>query len=136
MLYAPSGAGPLPPQLRPAFAIALRLTCFGAASHGAPLKAATPLLYCPAPDRYTAAGETVLAGSLITIAAVRVPIALGANVMLMLQLAPGASDPMQLFVCAKSLAPDPVIWRLEIICASASLLVSTAVSAALVVPWL
>ena len=25
---------------------------------------ASPLLYCPAPDRYTAAGETVLAGSL------------------------------------------------------------------------
>jgi hypothetical protein len=82
-----------------------------AASHEtatqSPNAASEKLPYCPVPDRYTAVGAPVLAGSLITTSAVLVPIPFGVNVTLMLQLAPGASDPTQLFVCAKSPAFVP-----------------------------
>jgi hypothetical protein len=65
----------------------------------------------PVPARVTVWGLP-LASSVIDNEAVRLPLALGENATLMLQLLPAATEPPQLFVSAKSPAFVPVIAML------------------------
>jgi len=61
----------------------------------------------PVPVRLTVCGEFE-AWSVIKIEPVRVPDAVGVNVTVSVQLAPGPSDAPQLFVCAKSPVAAPM----------------------------
>ena len=92
--------------------------------------------YRPVPDRFTVWG-LFEAPSTMVIFAVRVPTSLGVNVTVIVQLDPvdkGLSD-AQLSVSVKSLALVPPFVMLEMVYETLSLLVRTAVMAALVVPW-
>lgn len=72
--------------------------------------------------------------SLTLSAAVRVPLAVGLNVTLMLQLAPAPKELPQLWVCAKSPTLVPVIAIPLIVKVLVPTLVSVTVIAGLVVP--
>ena len=65
----------------------------------------------PVPDRLTACGLP-LALSVMLTEAVRLPLAAGVNVTLIVQLLPAATELPQVLVCAKSLALVPVSARL------------------------
>jgi hypothetical protein len=66
--------------------------------------------------------------------AVRVPVAVGVKVTLMMQLPAGATLDPQLLVCAKSPGFVPVRLMLVMLSAVASVLASVTACAALVVP--
>jgi hypothetical protein len=72
----------------------------------------------PVPTSVTVCGLAgVVASSVIVSDPVRKPVVAGANVMLMVQLAPAATLPLQLFDCANSAADVPLVplaVRLEI----------------------
>jgi hypothetical protein len=65
---------------------------------------------------------------------VRVPVALGVNVTLIVQDAPAATDVPQLFVCAKSPVLVPVMAILVTLNAALPVLLNVTACAALVVP--
>jgi hypothetical protein len=73
--------------------------------------------------------------SLMEMDAVRFPAAVGVNVTLIVQLAPGRTEVPQVFVCAKSAASAPVMVTpiIESV-AFGFVLLSVSVCAALVVP--
>ena len=64
----------------------------------------------------------------------RLPLAPGVNVMLMVQFAPGASGDVQVLVCAKSDALVPLIAMVLIVSEPDPLLVTVTFCAALVAP--
>src|SRR5437773_406151 len=72
--------------------------------------------------------------SLMLTAAVRVPLAVGLNVTLILQLAPAANELPQVWVCAKFPALVPVIAMLLMVKIAVPVFLSVTVLAALVVP--
>jgi len=76
--------------------------------------------------------------SLMLIEAVRMPLAAGVKVTLMVQFPPAATELPQVLAWAKSLALGPVIARLEIVKAPLPMLPRAMVRVALVVPtgWL
>src|SRR5437667_259797 len=72
--------------------------------------------------------------SMMLIAAVRVPLAVGLNVTLIPQLAPAANELPQVWVCAKFPALVPVIAMLLMVKIAVPVFLSVTVLAALVVP--
>ena len=80
----------------------------------------------PVPVRLTVWGLP-LALSVRVMAAVRVPLAAGVKVTLIVQLAPAATLDPQLLVCAKSLALVPVAARLVRVKAALPVLLSVTV---------
>ena len=86
----------------------------------------------PVPDRLTACGLP-LALSVMLTEAVRLPLAAGVNVTLIVQLLPAATELPHVLVCAKSLALVPVSARLVMFKAALPVLVSVTVWAVLVV---
>ena len=80
----------------------------------------------PVPDRLTACGLP-LALSVMLTEAVRLPLAEGLNVTLIVQLALAATELPQVLVCAKSLALVPVSARLEMLKAELPVLFSVMV---------
>ena len=97
-------------------------------------RAAVPV---PVPERLTVCGLP-LALSVMVTEAVRLPLAEGMNVTLIVQLAPAATLAPQLLVCAKSLELAPVSAMLVMFSVVPPLFVSVAAWALLVVPraWL
>ena len=91
----------------------------------------------PLPDKLTACGLP-LALSLMLSEAVSLPLAVGVNVTLIVQLAPAASELPQVLVWAKALALAPVIATLVMLNVAVPLFVRVTVEAALLVPtaWL
>ena len=91
----------------------------------------------PVPERLTVCGLP-LALSVMLTEAVRLPLAAGVKVTLMVQLAPPATEPPQVLVCAKSLALAPVSAMLVMFSVVPPLFVSVAAWALLVLPsaWL
>src|SRR5256712_7404189 len=72
--------------------------------------------------------------SLMLTAAIRVPLAVGLNVTLILQLAPAANELPQVWVCAKFPALVPVIAMLLMVKLAVPVFLSVTFFAALVVP--
>jgi hypothetical protein len=68
----------------------------------------------PVPERLTLCGLPVALSARVR-DAVRVPLAAGVKVTLIVQLAPAATEPPQLLVWTKSLALVPVTARLEML---------------------
>ena len=80
----------------------------------------------PVPVRLTVWGLPVALSVRVT-AALRVPLAAGVKVTLIVQLAPAATELPQLLVCAKSLGFAPVSARLEMLKAELPVLFSVTV---------
>jgi hypothetical protein len=80
----------------------------------------------PVPERLTVCGLPAALSEMLT-EAVRLPLAEGVNVTLIVQLAPAATLDPQLLVCAKSLALVPVSARLEMLKAELPVLFSVMV---------
>jgi len=87
----------------------------------------------PVPVRLTACGLPLALSAIVRVP-LRAPLALGANVTLIAQLAPAPSDVPQLLVCAKSPAFVPLITMLPIESAAPPVFESVTPLAALVVP--
>jgi hypothetical protein len=87
----------------------------------------------PVPERLTVWGLPAVLSVILT-DAVRLPLAVGSKVTLIVQLAPTASELPQLLVWAKSPALAPVIVTLEIFRVEAPVLLRVAVPVPLVVP--
>jgi galactitol-specific phosphotransferase system IIB component len=87
----------------------------------------------PVPERLTACGLPMALSVMLT-EAVRLPLAEGVKVTLIVQLPPAATELPQVLLWAKSPALVPVIARLEILMAPLPLLLRVAVCAALLVP--
>ena len=88
---------------------------------------------CPVPETLTVCG-LFPASSVIASVAVRVPLALGVKVTLMVQLPPDATLLPQVFVCPKSPAFAPVKAMLPMFSVTLESLVSVTACGALVVP--
>src|SRR5437764_5960869 len=97
------------------------------------LAAGEPVEPAPVPDRLTVCGLPV-ALSFTLSAALLVPLAVGENVTLMVQLAPRATELPQLVVWAKSLLFDPVMAMLVMLKEDEPLLVNVTGWDGLVVP--
>ena len=79
-------------------------------------------LLTPVPVRFTLCGLPAASSVMVT-AAVRVPLALGVKVTLIVQLEPAATLDAQLLVCAKSLPFVPVMAILVMLSVALPLLV-------------
>src|SRR6266851_1832291 len=96
-----------------------------------PSKSAVVMM--PVPTSGTVCGLPA-ALSVMLIEAVRVPVAVGAKVTLIVQVAPAATEAPQVFVCAKSPLFVPVMAMLEIINAAVPVLDRLTICTALVLP--
>jgi hypothetical protein len=87
----------------------------------------------PSPVRPTFCGLPAALSVMLRVA-VRVPLAVGLNLTLMLQLAPAANELPQVWVCAKSPALGPTIAMAVIVTLVVPVFLSATTLAALVVP--
>jgi hypothetical protein len=87
----------------------------------------------PVPVRFTVWGLPARLSAMLT-AAVRVPVAVGVNVTLIVQLPPTASEPLHVVVSAKSPTLAPIRLMRVIVKLAVPVLVTVTLCTALVVP--